>query len=122
MVAVKSELTETQVRGGRIFRNFSFLTAGKLVGDGSTFLLIVVLSRVFGQEGIGWYAFAMAFTGFFVVLADFGLTPFSIKELSRLLRLDPLANSGAGNLSSSYRDVVWYFLFHQLNGYDQGTS
>jgi O-antigen/teichoic acid export membrane protein len=67
----------------RILRNFSFLTIGKTLGDAFTFLLFVVLSRTFGQEGIGQYSFAMALTGFFVVFADFGLYNLSIKEMSR---------------------------------------
>lgn len=67
----------------RIFQNFGFLTTGKLLGDAFTFLFFVVLSRSFGQEGIGQYSFAMALAGFFVVFSDFGLYTFSIKELSR---------------------------------------
>ena len=70
--------------GRLIFRNFSFLTAGKTIGDAFTFLLFVVLSRKFGQQGIGEYSFAMALTGFFVVAADFGLYNLSIKEISLL--------------------------------------
>lgn len=67
----------------QIFKNFSFLTIGKTLGDAFTFLLFVVLSRVFGQDGIGQYSFAMALTGFFVVFSDFGLYPFTVKEMSR---------------------------------------
>ena len=72
----------------RILQNFGFLTAGKTLGDVFTFFLYVTLSRAFGQEGIGQYAFAMALTGFFAVGASFGLYNFSIKELSR--RTGPL--------------------------------
>ena len=67
----------------KILRNFSFLTIGKVLGDCFTFLLFVVLSRVFGKEGIGQYSFAIAFGGFFAVFADFGLYNLSIKEVSR---------------------------------------
>jgi O-antigen/teichoic acid export membrane protein len=67
----------------KLIHNFSFLTAGKLFGDVFTFLLFVVLSRNYGQEGIGQYSFAMAFSGFFVVIADFGLTNLTIKKISR---------------------------------------
>jgi O-antigen/teichoic acid export membrane protein len=68
----------------RIFQNFGYLSAGKLLGDFFTFLLFVVLSRVFGQEGLGQYSFAMAIGGFLLVLSDFGLYSYSIKEMSRL--------------------------------------
>lgn len=66
----------------KIFQNFNCLAFGKILGDGFTFLLFVVLSRIFGEEGIGQYSFAMAFTGFFVVFAEFGLYFFSIKDLN----------------------------------------
>ncbi|MCA9422559.1 MAG: oligosaccharide flippase family protein, partial [Nitrospira sp.] len=67
----------------KIFANFNFLAVGKLIGDGFSFLLFIVLSRIFGEEGIGQYSFAIAFSGFFVVFAEFGLYFFSIKELGR---------------------------------------
>ena len=69
--------------GRKLFLNFSFLTIGKTLGDVFTFLLFVLFSREYGQEGIGQYSFAIAFAGFFAVLADFGLHGFSIKEISR---------------------------------------
>ena len=81
---MKSNIPNNQTKSSTIFRNFSFLTTSKIFADISTFLLFVVISRVFGQEGIGQYSFAMAFTGFFVVFADFGLNSLSIKEMSRL--------------------------------------
>jgi len=72
-----------QSKALQIFQNFGFLTMGKVLGDVFTFLLFVVLSRVFGQEGIGQYSFAIALTGFFAVFADFGLYNLSVKEMSR---------------------------------------
>jgi O-antigen/teichoic acid export membrane protein len=67
----------------RILRNLGFLTVGKLLGDLFTFLFFVALSRYFGDDGIGQYSFAIAFTGFFEVLANFGLYNLSVKEISR---------------------------------------
>ncbi len=61
----------------------SSLTIGKILGDFFLFIMFVVISRAFGQEGLGQYSFAIALTGFFMVLADFGLEYLSIKELSR---------------------------------------
>lgn len=74
---------EKHTRVRKIFQNFGFLTLGKTLGDAFFFLFFIVLSRSFGQEGIGQYSFAIALTGFFSVFSDFGLHPFSIKELSR---------------------------------------
>jgi O-antigen/teichoic acid export membrane protein len=75
--------TEKPKGSARIFRNFGSLTAGKILGDVFLFFLFVVLSRAFGQEGVGQYSFAMALTGFFMVVADFGLEFLTIKEMSR---------------------------------------
>ena len=72
-----------QTVAGRILRNFGFLTVGKLLGDVLTFLMFVTLSRVYGQEGIGEYSFAMALTSFLMILADYGFTDLSIKHMSR---------------------------------------
>lgn len=71
------------MRSRKIIGNFFFLTSGKTIGDFFTFILFVVISRLFGQEGTGEYSFAIAFTGLFVVFADFGLYGFAIKELSQ---------------------------------------
>ncbi len=76
-------LDRNRMRARKIFLNFSFLTIGKILGDLFTFLFFVVLSKTFGEEGIGQYSFAMALTGFFAVFSDFGLYPFTIKEISR---------------------------------------
>ena len=67
----------------KVLQNFGFLAGGRTVGDAFTFLLFVVLSRAFGQEGVGQYSFAIGLTGFFAVIAQFGLYSFSIKELAR---------------------------------------
>ena len=67
----------------KIFKSFSFLTFGKLIGDFFTFILFVVLSRKFGQEGVGQYSFATGLTGFFAICADFGLYSYTVKEISR---------------------------------------
>lgn len=74
----------------KIFWNFGFLTLGRASGDIFTFLFFVILSRAFGQDGIGQYSFAMGFAGFFVVFCEFGLYHFTIKELSR--RTDSLGD------------------------------
>ena len=82
---------ETHSKARKLLQNFGFLTVGKTLGDVFTFVLFVSLSRVFGQEGIGLYSFAMGLTGFFAIVAGFGLDPFSIKELGR--RNSPLPAS-----------------------------
>jgi len=74
---------ENNNRASKIFRNFGFLAGGKTLGDLFIFFLFVTLTRLYGQEGIGEYSFAMAYAGFFVIASDFGLYFLSIKEMSR---------------------------------------
>jgi O-antigen/teichoic acid export membrane protein len=80
--AIRERLDDT---GGprRFARNFGWLSMSRIAGDLLTFVLFVVLSRAFGQEGVGQYAFAMGLTGFFAAAADFGLYNLTVKELSR---------------------------------------
>jgi len=69
-------------RAAEMMRTFSSLTAGKIIGDLATFALFIVISRLFGQEGIGEYSFAIGLTGIFAVLSELGSTLFTIRELS----------------------------------------
>lgn len=69
-------------RGFRILLNFVSLSGGKLFGDVATVVLFVLLSRLFGQEGIGIYSFAIGLTGFFAVASELGTNQFSIREFA----------------------------------------
>jgi O-antigen/teichoic acid export membrane protein len=69
--------------GKRIAGNFGLLTAFKLLSDAFTFGLFVVLSRTFGETGIGAYSFAVGIGSGIAVFADFGLYRLSIKDLAR---------------------------------------
>jgi O-antigen/teichoic acid export membrane protein len=83
-MSIESQVNQlNQPKPQRIFRNFSSLTASRVAGDVFTFLFFVVLSRTFGQEGVGHYSFAIALTGFLVVFADFGLYDYSILKINR---------------------------------------
>ena len=66
----------------RIFKNFSFLTFGKIGGDFFNFVLFIIITRQFGEKVIGQYSFAIGFTGFFAILSQFGLSDYAIKEIS----------------------------------------
>ena len=66
-----------------IIQNLGFLVGGRVLGDAITFVMFVVLSRAYGQEGIGEYSFAIGFTGFFAVPASFGLYHLTIKRLTQ---------------------------------------
>jgi len=65
-----------------ILRSFGWLTVGRVIGDLATFVLFVLISRIFGKEGIGTYSFAIALTGVFAALSELGTTTFTIRELA----------------------------------------
>jgi len=67
----------------KIFKNASYLTISRILGDIFTFILFVVIARVYGTSGLGQYSFAMGLASFLIVFVDYGLTNYSIKELSK---------------------------------------
>jgi len=73
----------TPSTGRAVCRNFGFLAVGRVSANLCAFVFFALLSRAFGQEGIGQYSFATACAGFFAVGADFGLYEFTMRELSR---------------------------------------
>ena len=64
-------------------RNAVSLTVGRVIGDFSAFLFIVYISRRFGEYELGQYSFAIAISGFFMVVSDYGLEFHSIRNLSK---------------------------------------
>ncbi len=67
----------------RLVKSTSYLTASRLVGDLIYFTFYVLLSRTFGREGIGLYSFAVELGGTLAILADYGLSAYLVRELSR---------------------------------------
>ena len=65
----------------RVLQNFSYLMMGKIFSDSFLFIVIVVVSRVFGEEGIGEYSFHCS-----VVLLFKGFRENELRDLSAMLR------------------------------------
>lgn len=68
----------------KILRNAGWLTGARLVGDMLSFGLFVVLSRYFGPEGIGEFAYGFAIASFVSILVGLGLDDFGVREFARL--------------------------------------
>jgi len=64
--------------------NLGWLSFGRFLGDAAIFLLLVVISRWHGEEGLGLYAFAMAFAVFYAVAADLGIYLMFMREAPHL--------------------------------------
>lgn len=67
----------------RIAKNVVFLFCGDAIAAALGILLVVFLARYLGAAEYGKYAFAVAFTSLFLILADLGLSSLSIREIAR---------------------------------------
>ncbi len=67
----------------RIAKNVVFLFFGDAASAALGILLVVFLARYLGAAEYGKYAFAVAFTSLFLILADLGLSSLSIREIAR---------------------------------------
>jgi len=67
----------------RIAKNTGALFVGNVVGRVFSFFYIMYAGRYLGPSNFGILTFALAFTGIFSVLTDFGLRPLIIREVAR---------------------------------------
>ncbi|MBU1650747.1 flippase [bacterium] len=65
-----------------ILRNAIFSVIARGIDVGVTFILAVVLARYLGPEGMGEYAYIIAFVAVFVPLIDLGLDHILIREIA----------------------------------------
>jgi O-antigen/teichoic acid export membrane protein len=63
-----------------VAKNIGALTAVNLLARALNFVIVAVVVRTAGAEGLGGYATAMAISGFAVIAADLGLSPRLIRE------------------------------------------
>ena len=77
----KSERDISSVR--RIARNTSFLTISQIISYGESFIYVILVARYLGPQGLGVLNFAVALTAIFSILANFGLTTLTTREVAR---------------------------------------
>ena len=64
---------------------FSALALLRITGAGTSFLLVALMGRVLGAEGLGAYAFAMSWLGVAQLLTTFGLHHYAVRALPPML-------------------------------------
>ena len=64
----------------RVLANIAFITGANLFGRLLNLVLHAALGRFFGPEGLGGYATAIAIAGYFMFMADFGMSPRIVRE------------------------------------------
>lgn len=90
----------------RLTRNTLWLLLQTAGGRLISFALNILLARYLGVAGYGELAFAIAFVGFFTILGDFGLSVYTIKEVSANKDLAPEYMSSGLVLSVSLSILV----------------
>lgn len=66
-----------------IFKNTFWLAAAEVVEKVTLFFITIWLVRYFGPAGYGKWAFATNLVGIFVMMADFGLGNYAVREIAR---------------------------------------
>lgn len=87
MNLVKTILTKlgipTQGLGFSYMKNTGMVAIATAVENILSYIIILVLSRTLGAEGLGQYSFLFAFVGFFFIFSDWGMSPLMVRDLSR---------------------------------------
>ena len=80
---IKSLLFDNKTIKQTIFKNTFWLGVAEVVQKGVGFLIVVWLARHFGPATYGQWAFALSFVALFAVLADFGFSTLTVREVAR---------------------------------------
>ena len=70
-------------RSKTILKNIGVLSIAEILTYIISFILVVAISRFLGSVGLGKYSFAFAFIGIFAVISDWGISTFSVRNVSR---------------------------------------
>jgi O-antigen/teichoic acid export membrane protein len=67
----------------KILSGAGMLTVARVAGDLASALLFIFVSRAFGVEGVGLYAYAFAVAQIAQLIVDFGFVDYGLREYSR---------------------------------------
>ncbi|MHA1439874.1 MAG: flippase [Promethearchaeota archaeon] len=79
----KSLLFDNKTVKQTIFKNTFWLMLAEGISKGLMFFLTILIARYLGAAGYGKFSFAFAFVSLFAVIADFGLSTLTIREVAR---------------------------------------
>ena len=83
MINLRTLFLENRGIRQTIVKNTFWLALGEGIGRILTAALLIYVARVLGAEEYGMFTFAFAFVSLLVIFADFGLSPITIRELSK---------------------------------------
>lgn len=67
----------------QILKSTVYLTVSRIAGDLAYVVFYVLFSRTFGRSGVGLYAFVLELSGTLFIIADYGLSQYLVREVSR---------------------------------------
>lgn len=73
----------TKGLGFDFIKNTGWVGAGTLIESVCSYIIIILITRHLGVDGLGQYTFLTSFSILFFILADFGLSNLLVKEVSK---------------------------------------
>lgn len=67
----------------KVAKNTGIVIAGDIIFRLISLVIMIYLARYLGPVGFGKYSFVFAYLSFFLILADLGLQPILVREMSR---------------------------------------
>ncbi len=86
----------------RILKNAASGLAGQIVGGGLNVLIPVIIARQLGVERFGSFAFVIAFSSVFQLLADFGISNILVKQMA-------ISRDTLSEILGAARSLIWVF-------------
>ncbi|MBN1275037.1 flippase [Candidatus Woesearchaeota archaeon] len=72
--------------GFSYLKNTGWITAAKVLESLISYVIVVLISRYLGAEGLGQYSFLFSFVGLFFIFADFGISSLLTKDVVKMRR------------------------------------
>lgn len=69
-------------RIGAVLKNTGYLALAETVKPALSFLLILVIARILGRDGMGSYTIILTFTGLFELIATLGVGPMIVRGIA----------------------------------------
>ena len=85
----------------RLFLNGGAIFGGEAVARSATLIMAIIIARRFGPNALGEYGYALAFASVLLLIPDFGMHLFAVRELS----------NGSAGLPGIFWNVHWLKLF-----------
>jgi O-antigen/teichoic acid export membrane protein len=80
---IRSFLFENKHSRQILFKNTFWLTVTEALDKSFSFVALILVARHFGPEIYGKFAFALSFLAVFIIIADFGFSTLTVREVAK---------------------------------------